>query len=64
MLIVVFNLGCMTVATSVATQVGVQTVGEQYLISQNKAMIKCNLFNVVKGNKMCRVSRTYLIRRV
>ena len=64
MLIVVFNLGCVTVATSVATQVGVQTVGEQYLISQNKAMIKCNLFNVVKGNKMCRVSRTYLIRRV
>ena len=64
MLIAVFNLGCMTVATSVATQVGVQTVGEQYLISQNKAMIKCNLFNVVKGNKMCRVSRTYLIRRV
>ena len=60
----VFNLGCVTVATSVATQVGVQTVGEQYLISQNKAMIKCNLFNVVKGNKMCRVSRTYLIRRV
>ena len=59
-----FNLGCVTVATSVATQVGVQTVGEQYLISQNKAMIKCNLFNVVKGNKMCRVSRTYLIRRV
>ena len=64
MLIMVFNLGCVTVATSVATQVGVQTVGEQYLISQNKAMIKCNLFNVVKGNKMCRVSRTYLIRRV
>ena len=64
MLIMAFNLGCVTVATSVATQVGVQTVGEQYLISQNKAMIKCNLFNVVKGNKMCRVSRTYLIRRV
>ena len=64
MLIMVFNLGCVTVATSVATQVGVQTVGEQYLISQNKAMIKCNLFNVVKRNKMCRVSRTYLIRRV
>ena len=46
MLIMAFNLGCVTVATSVATQVGVQTVGEQYLISQNKAMIKCNLFNV------------------
>ena len=64
MLMVVFNLGCMTVATSVATQVGVQTVGEQYLISQNKPAIRCNLYNVIKGNKMCRVSRTYLIRRV
>ncbi len=56
--------GCATVATSVATQTGVQVVGEQYLISQNKAMIKCNIINVVKGNKVCRVSRTYLIRRV
>jgi len=64
MLIVVFNLGCMTVATSVATQAGVQVVGEQYLISQKKPMIKCNVINVVKGNKMCRVSRTYLMRRV
>ena len=64
MLIVVFNLGCMTVATSVATQAGVQVVGEQYLISQNKPVIKCNLINVIKGNKMCRVSKTYLIRRV
>ena len=64
MLIVVFNLGCMTVATSVATQVGVQTVGEQYLISQNKPVIKCNVINVIKGNRACRVSKTYLIRRV
>jgi len=64
MLIVVFNLGCMTVATSVATQVGVQYTGEQYLISQKKPMIKCNVINVIKGNKMCRVSRTYLMRRV
>ena len=64
MLIAVFNLGCMTVATSVATQVGVQYTGEQYLISQKKPMIKCNVINVIKGNKMCRVSRTYLMRRV
>jgi len=64
MLIAVFNLGCMTVATSVATQVGVQYTGEQYLISQNKPDIRCNVYNVIKGNKMCRVSRTYLIRRV
>ena len=64
MLIVVFNGGCATVATSVATQVGVQYTGEQYLISQKKPMIKCNVINVIKGNKMCRVSRTYLMRRV
>ncbi len=64
MLTMVFSSGCVTVATSVATQAGVQVVGEQYLISQNKPVIKCNLINVIKGNKMCRVSRTYLIRRV
>jgi hypothetical protein len=64
MLIMVFNTGCATVATSVATQAGVQVIGEQYLISQKKPMIKCNVINVIKGNKMCRVSRTYLMRRV
>jgi hypothetical protein len=64
MLLMVFNIGCMTVATSVATQAGVQVVGEQYLISQNKPTIKCNVINVIKGNKVCRVSKTYLIRRV
>ena len=63
MLITAFNLGCVSVATSVATQAGVQAVGEQYLISQNKPVIKCNVINVIKGNKMCRVSKTYLIRR-
>ena len=56
--------GCASVATSVATQAGVQAVGEQYLISQNKPVIKCNVINVIKGNKMCRVSKTYLTRRV
>ena len=64
MLTLVISNGCATVATSVATQAGVQVVGEQYLISQNKPMIKCNIINVVKGNKICRVSKTYLIRRV
>jgi uncharacterized protein YceK len=63
MLIMVFSSGCATLATSVATQTGVQYAGEQYLISQKKPMIKCNVINVVKGNNMCRVSRTYLIRR-
>jgi len=56
--------GCASVATSVATQAGVQAVGEQYLISHNKPVIKCNVINVIKGNKVCRVSKTYLIRRV
>ena len=63
MLIMVCS-GCASVATSVATQAGVQVVGEQYLISQNKPVIKCNVLNVIKGNKMCRVSKTYLTRRV
>ena len=63
MLIVVCS-GCVTLATSVATQAGVQVVGEKYLISQNKPVIKCNVINVIKGNKVCRVSKTYLIRRV
>ena len=62
-LIMVFSLtGCATVVTSVATQAGVQVVGEQYLIAQNKPIIRCNLYNVIKGNKMCRVYRQY--RRV
>ena len=64
MLIMVFNVGCATVVTSVATQVGVQVVGEKYLTSQNKPVIKCNVINVIKGNRACRVSKTYLIRRV
>jgi hypothetical protein len=51
--------GCVSLATSVATQASVQVVGEQYLIAQNKPIIRCNLFNVAKGNKMCRVYRQY-----
>ena len=58
MLIMVCS-GCVSLATSVATQASVQVVGEQYLIAQNKPIIRCNLFNVAKGNKMCRVYRQY-----
>ena len=53
--------GCAQIATSVATQAGVQVVGEQYLISQKKPMIKCNFYNLIKGNKMCRVSMAYQV---
>jgi hypothetical protein len=63
MLTMGFSSGCASLATSIATQVGVQYVGEQYLISQNKPMIKCNGLNVAKGNSACRVSKTYIIRR-
>ena len=55
----VFNIGCVSLATSVATQAGVQVMGEQYLIAQNKPIIRCNLYNVMMGNKMCRVYRQY-----
>ena len=51
--------GCVSVATSVATQAGVQIVGEQYLITQKKPIIRCNVINVIQGNKMCRVYRQY-----
>jgi len=54
--------GCASFATNIATQAGVQYVGEQYLIAQSKPIIKCNFYNVMKGNKMCRVNRQY--RRV
>lgn len=50
---------CVSLATSVATQTGVQIVGEQYLITQKKPIIRCNVINVIQGNKMCRVYRQY-----
>lgn len=53
------NVGCVSLATSIATQTGVQIVGEQYLITQNKPIIRCNGFNLIKGHKMCRVYRQY-----
>ena len=54
--------GCAEIATNLAVQGSIQLAGEQYLIAQNKPITKCNLINVAKGYKMCRVSRTY--RRV
>jgi hypothetical protein len=51
--------GCAEIATSVAVQSGVQVVGEKYLIAQKKPMIKCNVYNLIRGNKMCRVSMVY-----
>ena len=53
--------GCAQIATSVATQAGVQVVGEKYLISQKKPVIKCNVYNIIKGNKMCRVGMVYQV---
>ena len=53
--------GCAEIATSVATQAGVQVVGEQYLISQKKPVIRCNVYNIIKGNKMCRVGMVYQV---
>jgi hypothetical protein len=58
-LVVFMCSGCVSLATSVATQAGVQIMGEQYLITQKKPIIRCNVVNVVKGNKVCRVYRQY-----
>jgi hypothetical protein len=51
--------GCAEIATNMAVQGGVQFAGEKYFISQNKPIVKCNLYNVMQGNKMCRVYRQY-----
>ena len=59
MLLVAFNTGCASLATSVATQASVQIIGDQYLIAKNKPIIRCNLYNVMMGNKMCRVYKQY-----
>lgn len=53
------STGCASLATSIATQAGVQVVGEQYLIAKNKPIIRCNVLNVIQHNKMCRVYRQY-----
>ena len=62
MLSMVFNLGCVEIATNIAVQGGIQLAGEQYLIANNKPITKCNLVNVAQGKKMCRIYRQY--RRV
>jgi hypothetical protein len=58
----VFNVGCAEIATNIAVQSGVQLAGEQYLIAKDKPITRCNLYNVIQGNKMCRIYRQY--RRV
>ena len=63
MLTMVFSSGCAEIATQAVIQNGMQYVGEQYLISQNKPVTKCNIFNVAKGNKLCRIHRQYIVRR-
>jgi hypothetical protein len=59
MLTMVFSSGCAEIATQVAVQGGVQYTGEQYLISRNKPITRCNLYNVLQGQKMCRIYRQY-----
>ena len=54
--------GCAEVATQVAVQGAVQYGGEKYLISQSKPFTRCSMYNVIQGNKMCRVYKQY--RRV
>jgi len=56
---IMLSSGCAQIATSVATQAGVQYAGEKYLIAHKSPVIKCNLYNVIQGNKMCRVSMVY-----
>jgi hypothetical protein len=58
---IILNSSCAHIATSVAVQTGVQYAGEKYLIAQKSPVIKCNAFNVIKGNKMCRVNMVYQV---
>ena len=51
--------GCAEIATNVAVQSGIQLAGERYLIANNKPITRCSLYNVAKGNKMCRINKTY-----
>lgn len=54
--------GCAEIITNVAIQGGIQYAGEQVLIANNKPITRCSVFNVAKGNKLCRIYRQY--RRV
>lgn len=62
MLIMVFSSGCAEIATQVAVQGAVQYGGEKYLISQNKPITRCSIYNMAQGHKMCRIYKQY--RRV
>jgi hypothetical protein len=55
--------GCAEIATNIVIQSGIQVAGEQILIANNKPVTKCNLVNVAKGYKLCRVSKTYIMRK-
>ena len=54
--------GCAEIITSVAVQGGVQVAGEEYLITKNKPIIRCNVANIIKGNNMCRIKRFYRVK--
>ena len=51
--------GCAEIATNIAIQGGIQLAGEKLLIANNKPITKCNIYNVTRGYKMCRVNRVY-----
>lgn len=51
--------GCAEIATQVAVQGAVQYGGEKYLISQNKPITRCSIYNIAQGNKMCRIYKQY-----
>ena len=51
--------GCAEMATNMAIQGGIQYAGEKILIANNKPITNCNLINVAKGYKMCRIKRIY-----
>jgi hypothetical protein len=53
--------GCAEIATNIAVQGGVQYAGEKVLIANNKPVTKCNVSNMVKGYKMCRIKRVYKV---
>ena len=54
--------GCAEIATNMAIQGGIQAGVNNIAYINNKPIKNCNLYNVAKGYKMCRVNRTY--RRV
>jgi hypothetical protein len=51
--------GCAEIATNVVLQNSMQYAQDQYLLANNQVVTKCNVFNVAKGNKLCRIHRHY-----